>query len=408
MFRAGLDWGKETHALCVVDQDGKKVLEMQVPHSARGWAEAFRKLAALARPEEIPVAIERPDGIVVDRLVDAGYPVVPIHPNVLKASRPRYSAACGKSDPGDAYMLADLLRTDGHRFRALEPHSDAIRALRAVVRARDELVIERVALANRLRALLESFWPGATSVFSSIDSLISLAFLKKYPTPSQARRLDAKQMGKFLRQQGYPGRRTPEQLLERLRRAPVGSTGPVEEEVKGELVLTLVHLLRGLVDRLRMLKSRIEQMVQDIPDGRIFMSLPRAGKLNAAQILAELGGDPARFSTEAHLAAEAGVVPVTMTSGKRRGVFFRHACNKRLRKALTCFANNSRFESAWARSIYARARARGCEHSHAVRVLARAWVRVLWRAWHDGIPYDVKNHGAAARMQKETTAQAAA
>ena len=254
----------------------------------------LRKLADLAAPEEIPVAIERPDGLVVDKLIDAGHPVVPIHPNALKASRPRYSAAGGKSDPGDAYMLADLLRTDGHRFRPLKPVSDEFRALRALVRVRDELVAERVALTNQLRALLESFWPGAAVIFSSVDSLISLSFLERYPTPKHARHLDAKRLGEFLKQQGYPGRRTPEQLLKRLHRVPCGLAGAVEEEVKGELVRTFVDLLRVLVDQLQKLKSRIEKMIRDLPDGDIFMSFPRAGKLNAAQILAELGGDPAK------------------------------------------------------------------------------------------------------------------
>ena len=96
---------------------------------------------------------------MVDVLVEAGHPVVPIHPNALKASRPRYRAASGKSDPGDAFILADLLRTDGHRFRALRPASDEIRALRASVRGRDDLVAERVALGNQLTALLDASGP---------------------------------------------------------------------------------------------------------------------------------------------------------------------------------------------------------------------------------------------------------
>ena len=114
-------------------------------------------------PSELRVAIERPSGLLVDSLLDAGLALVPIHPNVVKASRPRYRAAAGKCDRSDAYLLADLLRTDGHRFRALAPECDAIRALRALVRSRDDLVTHRVALANQLRSLLESFWPGAAA-----------------------------------------------------------------------------------------------------------------------------------------------------------------------------------------------------------------------------------------------------
>ena len=125
------------------------------------------------------------------------------------------------------------------------------------------------------------------------------------------------------------------------------------------------------------------------------MSFPRAGKVNAAQIVAELGDDPQSFQTEQQLAAEAGVAPVTHASGKSRGVTFRWACNKRLRRAITTWTDNSRHASPWAHHVYNRARARGCDHPHATRILARAWIRVLWRCLHDQAPYDPARHGAA-------------
>ena len=139
----------------------------------------------------------------------AGFRVVPIHPNVVKATRPRYAAAPGKTDPRDAYLLADLLRTDGHRFPTLQPLSDQTRALRALVRTRDDLVAQRVALANQLRALLETFWPGAASLFADVDSPISLAFLAHYPTPESAERLGEKRLAAFLAKNHYSGRRGP-------------------------------------------------------------------------------------------------------------------------------------------------------------------------------------------------------
>ena len=398
MLKAGLDWAKDTHALCVIDAEGKILLQIEVVHTAQGLAAMCRHLARLGTAQSLPVAIERPSGLIVDTLVEAGHPVVPIHPNALKASRPRYRAAGGKSDPGDAYILADLLRTDGHRFRTLRPHSDEIRALRALVRTRGDLVAERVALANQLRALLESFWPGAAQIFSRIDSPISLAFLDKYPTPGHAKRLGPKRMAQFLKRHSYSGGRTPQQLLERLRAAPEGLAGPREQATRGDLVRALVGVLSSLVEQIRKLTSEVEATVEQLPAGRVVMSFPRAGRVNAAQILAEIGEDPARFQSEAQLAAEAGVAPVTYASGKHRGVVFRFACNKRLRTALTCFADNSRHVSPWARRIYDKARARGCDHPHAIRILARAWVRVLWRAWVDGKPYDPKRHATAAQM----------
>lgn len=355
-------------------------------------------MARLAPAAQIPIAIERPSGLIVDALVAAGHPVVPIHPNVVKACRPRYRAAGGKSDPGDAYMLADILRTDGRRFRPLTPCSDEIRALRALVRTRDDLVVQRVALANQLRSLLEGFWPGAAAIFAEIDSPIALAFAERYPTPDSAARLGEKRLRAFLAQHRYSGRRSAAELLDRLRAAPQGQVGEIEAEARSELVRALVAVLKALVSELAKLASRIEHAVAELADGQIVMSFPRAGRICAAQILAELGDVRERFQSDDQLAAEAGVCPVTHASGKSRGVIFRWACNHRLRAAITCFADNSRHSSGWAAHIYRRARARGCDHPHATRILARAWVRVLWRAWIDRKSYDPASHNGALNL----------
>ena len=397
-FHGGLDWGATSHAACVVDGQGQIVARVEARHDAGGLAELLARLRAVAPPAELPVAIERPSGLVVDALAAAGHPVVPIHPNVVKACRPRYRAAGGKSDPGDAYMLADVLRTDGHRFRPLTPASDEIKALRALVRARDDLVTQRVALANQLRSLLEGFWPGAAAIFAAIDSPIALAFVGRYPTPESAGRLGEKRLASFMAQHGYCGRRSAAELLARLRAAPTGLAGEAEAEAKGEIARALAGLLERLVAEIAKLSSRTERAVADLPDGRIIMSFPRAGRLCAAQILAEIGDVRERFPTEDQLAAEAGVCPVTHASGKSRGVVFRWACNKNLRRAITCFADNSRHASAWAAAVYGKARARGCQHAHAVRVLARAWIRVLWRAWQSGSPYDPQRHAGATKI----------
>jgi transposase len=295
-------------------------------------------------------------------------------------------------------LLADVLRTDGHRFRSLTPQSDAIKALRAFVRTRDDLVAERVAMANQLRALLESFWPGAAAVFADIDSPIALAFVQRYPTPKCASKLGEKRLASFLAQHQYSGRRPASELLERLRAAPTGLARGAEANAKGELVRILARILEQLVTELGKLTWRIQHEIEQLADGRIVMSFPRAGRVNAAQILAELGDVRERFQTEEQFAAEAGVCPVTHESGKSRGVSFRWACNHRLRSAITLWANNSRRSSPWANDIYARARARGCDHPHAVRILARAWIRVLWRAWTNKTPYVAAQHGGAKKF----------
>lgn len=356
-FFAGLDWASQSHAICVIDAQGVVCADFQVSHNASGLAQLRRKLQAYGG-SDLPIAIERPSGLIVDALVETGFQVFPIHPNVVKATRPRYRSHGAKSDASDAYLLADLLRTDGRRFKPLIPQTDEIRALRALVRGRDDLVATRVQLANQLRSLLESFWPGAAAVFADVDSPIALAFIERYPTPESAARLGPKRMAAFCAQHAYCGRRSPEELLAR-------------------------H-------------------VASLADGQILMSFPRAGRLCAAQLLAELGSVRERFDSDEHLAAEAGVAPVTYQSGKSRSVTFRWACNHRLRAALTCLADNSRHANAWAAHVYAKAPARGCDHPHAVRFLARAWLRVIWRAWTDRKPYQPQSHRGAVPFMNKT------
>lgn len=391
-FYAGLDWASQAHAVCILNEHAEVVERLDIQHNAQGLAALIRRLHHYGDP---PVAIERPSGLLVDALVEAGVPVVPIHPNVVKATRPRYRSHSAKSDATDAFLLADLLRTDGHRFRPLAPQSDDIRALRALVRGRDSLVATRIQLANQLRALLESFWPGAATIFSDVDSPIALAFIERYPTPDSVCRLGPKRMAAFCAQQAYSGRRRPEELLERLHHAPASSGSAIEREAKGNLVRTFVAALQPIVEQIRQLTRRIEHQLATLDDGRILMSFPRAGRICAAQILAELGSVRERFDSDDHLAAEAGVAPLTYQSGKSRAVAFRWACNHRLRAAITCMADNSRHAHPWAASVYSNARARGCDHPHAVRILARAWIRVLWRACSDRKPYDPALHRGA-------------
>jgi transposase len=399
-YFVGLDWASREHAVCVVDGQGAVVDRLTVEHTDAGMAELARRLQALSAKGEVRIAIERPTGLIVDTLVEGGLTVVPIHPNAVKATRPRYSAAQGKTDAGDAYLLADLLRTDGHRFKALTPQGDDIKALQALVRGRDDLVATRVQLANQLRTLLESFWPGAAGVFADIDSPIALAFVERYPTPESAKALGAKRMAAFCAQHAYCGRRSAEDLLARLHEAPTAVCAELEMVAKGELARSLARTLKSLVEQIRLLSSRIEHHVASLEDGKIIMSFPRAGRICAAQLLAELGSVRERFLSDEHLAAEAGVAPVTYASGKSKAVVFRWACNHRLRAALTCLADNSRHANDWAAHVYAKAKARGCDHPHAVRILARAWLRVIWRAWTDHKTYDPTQHRAAQLLLK--------
>jgi transposase len=393
---AGLDWAVHTHAVCVIDATGGVLERFEVTHDRDGLAELMRRLARFGG--HVRIAIERPSGLIVDALVEAGHHVFPIHPNAVKASRPRYRSHGAKCDASDAYLLADLLRTDGHRWRQLSPQSDSIRALRALVRSRDDLVATRVALSNQLRSTLEAFWPGAACIFADISSPIALAFLRRYPSATAGAKLTEATLARFCKSQHYSGRRSAAELLARLRSAATGLAGTQTNDAAGQLVRSMVAVLQPLVAQIADLTRRIERFVESLPDGQIVMSFPRAGHVCAAQILAELGDVRERFPTADQLAAEAGTVPVTYQSGKTRSVAFRWACNHRLRQAITCLADNSRHANEWARSVYTEARQRGHDHPHAIRILARAWLRVLWRAWIDRTPYDPALHNAAQRL----------
>ena len=390
---AGVDWASEKHDVLVQDAGGGRVLQATFVHDERG----LRALCStLVRLKVQLVAIERPDGLLVERLLDAGLRVMAIHPNQVHAARPRFRTSGGKSDRFDAFVLCELARTDSHRFRVLVPDGDDTKALRALTRAREDLVQTRVALANQLRAELECFWPGAAALFSDVDSPIALAFLQRYPSPADARGLGEKRMAAFLARHGYCGRKRPAELLAKLRAAPEGRAGEHEAEARSAIVLALVAALRPIVRKITELTSEIAHRVRAHPDGHIFLSLFKDPKrvVTAAELLAEIGDCRERYPTPEALAADAGMSAVAVESGKRKVATFRWGCDKRLRDATSTLADATRHWHPWAADRYLAARDRGHDHPRAIRTLGRAWCRIVWRCWQDHEPYDPARHRA--------------
>jgi transposase len=388
---AGVDWAKDSHEVLVADGDGERLWASSVIHNEAGLSKLCQALLALGVQR---VAIERPDGLLIERLLDAGLRILPIHPNQVKAARDRFRPAGGKSDRFDAFVLCELARTDSHRFRALEPDSDQTKALRALTRGREVLVEQRVALCNQLRAELERFWPGAVEIFADLDSPISLAFLERYPSPGDARGLGEKRLGQFLARNGYSGRRPIDELLARLRNAPTGRAARLEADARRGIVLALVAALKPIVEQIRLLTSEIAHAVHAHPDGQIFLSFFKDPKsvICAATLLAEIGDDRARYPTAEHLAADAGMAPVAVESGRKKVACFRRGCDHRLRDATGTLADATRHWHPWAQDHYARARGRGHDHPRAIRTVGRAWTRVLWRCWQDHTLYDPTLH----------------
>jgi transposase len=393
----GWDWASATHDVTVIDNAGTVVDHWTPPHTEAGLGETLRRLTRYGRPEELPVAIEQSSGLVVDRLVAAGHPVVPIHATAFHAARPRWGAAGAKSDPGDSYKLADYLRTDRQRLRRLQPLDDATRELQALVRLREDHVKAKVAASNQLGALLDARWPGAKQIFSRLGSEIALAFLEAYPTPQAAARLGEARLAAFCRRNSYRGGRSPAELLTRLRSVPTPPVG-LAPEVLTELIGPQVRLLRTLLATIADLDRTLGAGLLGHAKAKLLAPMPRIGEVNLAQLVAEVGPILERVDNAEQAIAECGAAPVTRASGKTRTVGFRWAANRRARTALHAFADNSRHASPWAAKLYADARRRGKHHPHAIRILARAWLRVMWACWHTDTAYDPAKHRAEQRL----------
>jgi transposase len=387
---AGIDWAKDNHAIALVAADGSLLDRWQVPHTAAGLRSLVTKLIRAGVSE---VGIERPDGPVVDVLLDAGLSVLVIAPNQVKNLRSRYGSAGNKDDSFDAYVLADTVRTDRHRLTALTRDTPATVSLRMTVRARLDLVAARVAMANQLRAHLGTVLPGAIGLFRDIDSPTTLAFLTRFPSQDRADWLSPVRLERWLRSIRYFNPRNAPALHAHLDSAPRGTTGP-EAAARAHVTLALVAALQTIQAQIRALEDRIADQLAAHPDGEIFTSLPRAGTIRAARMLAEIGDARGRFPTPESLTGLAGAAPSTRQTGKVKVVTFRWAVDKQLRGAVIDFAGDSHHANPWAADLYHRARARGHDHPHATRILARAWLHVIWRCWQDGVPYDPARHGA--------------
>jgi transposase len=388
---AGVDWAAEKHDVIVQDAAGEELLAATFAHDEDGLRSLCRQLVRL---NVTLVAIERPDGLLVERLLDAGLRLLPLHPNQVAATRARFRAAGGKSDRFDAFVLCELARTDNHRFRVLEPDTDQTKALKALTRAREDLVGARVALCNQLRAELERFWPGPIGLFKDLDSPISLAFLARYPSPRDARGLGAKRLEAFLARQRYSGHKPAGELLAKLSSAPEGRAAEEETSSRRQVVLALVATLTPLAEQIRRLERQIAAAVRAHPDGEIFLSLFKSpdSTLTAAVMVAEIGDCRARYPSRDALAGDAGQAAVAIESGKRKTACFRWACNKRLRSAFCTLSETTRHWHPWAADHYQAARARGHDHQRAIRTLGRAWCRIVWRCWQDRTPYDPARH----------------
>ena len=276
-FVAGIDWAKDNHAVCVIDAAGEPVARLTVAHTKAGIGQVVEILSRYAVAGGLAgVGIERPDGPLVAALLAAGLDLFVVPPAQVKGLRSRYGSAGNKDDRFDAYVLADTVRTDRRRRAPLRPDSAATSTLRALVRARSDLVVHRVAVANQLQAHLHTVLPAAAELFCELTSPISRAFLAVFPTQDAVDALTLEQLRTWLAGQRYRQRK-PEVILQRLREAPAGITGPAGQALAGitaAYLAALSSLLSSLVEQIDALQTQIADALAAHPDAKIFTSLP--------------------------------------------------------------------------------------------------------------------------------------
>ena len=393
-YYLGVDWADQEHAVWVVDEAGQKVTARTVPHTADGLSEWGRELDEWrGQGIELWAAIERPEGRVVDVLLDHGVVVYPLNPKALDRARDRFRMSHAKDDPFDARVAASFVRTDHGHLRPLQPSSPAAQELKLLSQDYERLVRQQTRLLNQLTVTLKEYYPRALELWEDLTTQRARAFLAAWSTPEAAGRLSPAQWRRFARSHRL-GPADAAALWGILQR-PQLPVPPHVVRAKARLLQALLAQLEPTLRAVAAYRQAITAFFATLPAAEVATTLPAGHGVTVPQIWAALGDAPGRWESWQHLQAHAGAVPVTVRSGKFRCVGFRYACNKRLRAALHQFALCSLQRSEWARAYYDRQRAGGHRHNHALRALAAKWLKIIYVMWRDHVPYDENYHLAS-------------
>jgi transposase len=390
----GIDWAETHHDVAVVDESGRRLAKQRITDDLAG----FTALAALLAEVTVDVAgggfvavdiaLETDRGLMVAALRAAGHRVFAINPKAVDRYRDRYGTSGAKSDPGDALVLANVLRTDRHAHRPLPADSDDVAAIGVLARAHHDAVRRRVAEANRLRNLLREFFPAALEAFPDLTTRTALALLAAAPTPAAAARLSRARLAALIK---AAGRGTLPGEVERLRgifHATQLRQPPAVETAMGHATAALVATLTACDTAVRDLEKTLERAVGEHPDAPILDTLPACGAVLAGRMLAEFGDDRARFPDAAARRAYAGTSPVTRASGKSRAVVMRRGGNQRLVDTCRTWAFATLVRSPGARAHYDRRRAAGDRHEAALRNLANKLISQLDHCLRHRVPWN--------------------
>ena len=405
-YYLGVDWADEFHQVWVSAAEGKKVAEMTIEQSMKGLSEFGRWLhERKAEDIELWAAIEKPQGRIVDFLLDHAVVVYPVNPKALDRARDRFRMSQSKSDSFDAYVLAEFLRTDHVHLRALQPDSEQAQELKMLTRDHHRLGRHKTRLLNQIEVTLKEYYPRPLEVFSDLESRTALDFLEQYPTPRALSELTRRKWNRFAKREHHLGEQRCQELWEKLSQPQL----KIPEHVvrtKAQLLLVLVIQLRSLAEAVKNYSDRVERFFASMPAAEFVKTLPGGKSGTTVPMLwAELGDAKSRWQSFRHLQAEAGGVPVTKASGKSRVVQFRFAGNKLLRYASYWLSFNSLNRCEWANKYYRDQRRKGHSHPQALRALAAKWLKIIFVMWRDHQPYDENLHLAnIARQQMRQAA----
>src|SRR5215207_3901601 len=380
MLFVGVDWGEVHHDLCLLDQDGRVLAARRIADGLAGVGELHALMAAHAQdPAQVAVGIETDRGLLVGALLAAGYQLYAVNPHTVSRYRGRHGSSRAKSDRGDAKVLADLVRTDRHNHRPVAGDSPLAEAVKVLARAHQSLIWSRQRHANALRSALREFYPGAlAAVGAQLAEPEALAVLELAPAPEQGRRLTRAAVRRAL---VAAGRRRNLQarvmtVHDALAAPQLAAPAPVAAAYR-EVVGALVAMLRCLNQQVAVLEEQLAARFAAHPEAGIVCSLPGLGVVLGARVLGEFGDDPARYQTAKGRKAFAGTAPITRSSGLRRVVVARAACNQRLVDACYLWAFAALSASPGARRCYDAHRARGATHHQALRALGNRLVGIL-------------------------------
>ena len=391
MIFVGVDWAEAHHDVCVLDEAGTFLAKKRIPDTLAGVAELHEILGQLAKePSEVLVGIEKDRGLIVTALVGAGYRVWALNPMSAARYRDRHVTSGSKSDPGDAKVLAELIRTDRHNHRPLAGDSVEAEAIKVLARAHQSAIWSRQREANALRNALKDFYPGALDAFGAdFDERDALAILQIAPTPALGRQLSVSKIASALRKAGRERNlETKARQIQAALRAEQLSQPRELEAAYGASVSAHVAMIRAYSVQIASLEEDLTAAFETHPDSQIILSLPGLGMVLGARVLGEFGDDPNRYADAKSRRNYAGTSPVTRASGKSHVVMARYARNRRLADALDQWAFCSLRQSAGARAYYDELRARNKTHRQCIRQLANRWVGILHACLANGVSYD--------------------